>query len=337
MTNYSPLLAASDIADLVGGDIDRAAFGPDAVDGVQIIDARNSITVADDGSATLTLDVPTDVDNSVEERLKFDRPGLYPVRTELLAGDPNSAIIVATHGTIVQRLPGPNDPATIAPPINLTVMTAIAAATPETTAADEAAKATTFDETVDMAAAVDSPVTMEVPPPLVATEASTTEGSDHLASALTKDAFVAMPAMPLDVSSAAAAGKTDEFARQLSLGEDMLSAAVPTTSTRRNAWIATVPLSGPGAQELRDLGFRFLVMTERLYLDTVDPRLPETDLFVEAVLPAGGTLPLIVVDPLSEQLTAENTDASSSDRRRPSGPCAPSRRCWCNRPSTTRA
>ena len=309
VTNYPPLLIASDLDDLVGGDVDRDTFGSDAVDGVQLVDVRNSITVAEDGTATLTLDVPTDVDNSVEERLKFDRPGLYPIRTELLAGDPDSAIVVATHGTIVQRLPGRNDPATIAPPINLTVMTAIGAATAETTNAEQAAKAETFDETVDMASALDNPVTMEVPPPLVAAEASTAAGRDHMASSLAGDTFVAVPAMPLDVSSAAAAGKTDEFARQLRLGEDMLSAAVPTASSSRNAWIATDPLSGPGAQELRDLGFRYLVMTERLYRDTVDPTRPQTDLFVEALLPGGDTVPLIVVDPLSEQFTAENTDA----------------------------
>ena len=37
-------------------------------------------------------------------------------------------------------------------------------------------------------------------------------------------------------------------------------------------------------------------------------RFPSTDLFVEAVLPDGGTLPLIVVDPLSEDLTGDATD-----------------------------
>ncbi len=65
----------------------------------------------------------------------------------------------------------------------------------------------------------------------------------------------------------------------------------------------------PGAQELRDLGFRYLVMTDQLYRrHRLQPTSPTTDLFVEAALPEGGTLPLIVVDPLSEDLTVESAD-----------------------------
>ncbi|MET0909296.1 MAG: hypothetical protein ABWZ99_07480, partial [Ilumatobacteraceae bacterium] len=151
VTNYPALAGTSDIDDLIGGDVDRDAFG-DAIDGVQIVDVRTSIVIADDGSATLTLDVPTDVDNSIEERLKFDGPGLFPVRTELLAGPPGAETLVATHGTIVQRVPGPGEPATIAPPINLAIVTAIAPANQDTTAADEQASADAFDDAVDLAA-----------------------------------------------------------------------------------------------------------------------------------------------------------------------------------------
>ena len=82
-----------------------------AIDGIQIDDARPLVTYDDDGAAILTVDVPTDVVNSVEERLKFETPGLYPIRTELLAGIGSGDILVATHGTVVQRLPGPNESA----------------------------------------------------------------------------------------------------------------------------------------------------------------------------------------------------------------------------------
>jgi hypothetical protein len=312
VANYPPLVTPAlfgraDIDDLVGGDVDRDAFGR-AVDGVQIVDARSAIVLAADGTATLTLDVPTDVDNSVEERLKFDRPGLYPIRTELLTGDPALGDVVATHGTFVQRLPGPTDAGIEPPPINLAVVTALPAATPETDAADVAAKLEAFELAVDTAAAVASPMTMSIPPPIVAAAASTPDGGAHLATSLADDEFVALPAMPLDVSSAVAAGKDAEFARELGAGEDILTAAVPTTASSRNVWIATEPLSGSGAQELRDLGFRYLVMPEQLYTDTVAPNLPETDLFVEVMLPGGGTLPLIVLDRLSEQLTIPAAD-----------------------------
>ena len=111
VTNYPPLTAADtarDIDRIIGGDADRDGFG-DAIDGIEIADARPLVTYGADGSAILTVDVPTDVVNSVEERLKFETPGLYPIRTELLARPLGGDLVIATHGTVVQRLPGPAD------------------------------------------------------------------------------------------------------------------------------------------------------------------------------------------------------------------------------------
>jgi len=313
VTNYPPLTATTSTRELdriIGGDADRAAFGS-AIDGIQIDDARPLVTYDDDGAAILTVDVPTDVVNSVEERLKFETPGLYPVRTELLVGIGNGDIRVATHGTVVQRLPGPNESAPV--PIDLSIVTAVKpAADGDTPAAAE------FDDAVAFAGAVTAPVTLDVPPPIVAAAASTPAGSQSLAGALVGDEFVAVPAVPFDVSSAVEVDRGDEFARLLSAGEDMLTAAVPTTPSRRNAWVVLDPLSGAGAQELRDLGYRYLVMTQDMYRATVDtdPQvpgsqdtgLPPTDLFTTVSLPDGGTLPLIVVDSLSADLTVASAD-----------------------------
>ncbi len=310
VTNYPPLTAADtarDIGRLVGGDADRAGFG-DAIDGIEISDARPFVTYDDDGSAIVTVDVPTDVVNSVEERLKFETPGLYPIRTELLVAPFGDDIVVATHGTIVQRLPGPTDGTAAPSPIDLSIVTAVRpAADSDTAAAAEFADAVTF------AGAITAPVTLDVPPPIVAAAASTPTGSQTLASALVDDEFVAVPAVPFDVSSAVEVDRGDEFARLLSDGEDMLTAAVPTTPSRRNAWVVLDPLSGAGAQELRDLGFRFLVMTQEMYRATVDDDLPNADvpepgLFVTVALPDGGTLPLLVVDSLSDDLTVASAD-----------------------------
>ena len=282
-----------------------------AIDGIQIDDARPLVTYDDDGAAILTVDVPTDVVNSVEERLKFETPGLYPVRTELLAGIGSGDILVATHGTVVQRLPGPNESAPV--PIDLSIVTAVKPAADGDTAA-----AAEFADAVAFAGAVTAPVTLDVPPPIVAAAASTPAGSQSLAGALVGDEFVAVPAVPFDVSSAVEVDRGDEFARLLSAGEDMLTAAVPTTPSRRNAWVVLDPLSGAGAQELRDLGYRYLVMTQDMYRATVDtdPQdpgsqdtgLPPTDLFTTVSLPDGGTLPLIVVDSLSADLTVASAD-----------------------------
>ena len=127
VTNYPPLTAADrarDIDRIVGGDADRDGFG-DAIDGIEIADARPLVTYGTDGSAILTVDVPTDVVNSVEERLKFETPGLYPIRTELLARPLGGDLVIATHGTVVQRLPGPADSTPVPQPIGLSIVTAV--------------------------------------------------------------------------------------------------------------------------------------------------------------------------------------------------------------------
>ncbi len=306
ITNYAPIDDPADVGSVVGSDVDPDAFSS-AVDGVAISDVRERSTVEDDGTVTIRLEIETDVVDSIEERLKFDRPGLYPIRVQLLTGDPADDLVVATAGTIVQRLAGPGDP-TPPPPIDLSVVTATPPPGPDadrSTIEDAEAQLTAA---IDLAARLDAPVTLEVPPPLVAARATTPEREAELADALAGDELVALPVPPLDVSSAVAAGRGDTFARLLSAGQDMLTAAVPTTPSRRDVWITTDPLSAAGAQQLRDLGVRFVVMPTALFRATVSTTLPDTDLFVEAELPDGGRLPLLLVDPLAATLTTEAAD-----------------------------
>jgi hypothetical protein len=317
VTNYAPIRTDSIIDEVVGSNVESTAF-KNVVDGVALGDLRDRAEFSSDGSATFTLDIETDVVDSVEEKLKFDQAGLYPVRVEILIGDPGQDKVVATAGTIVQRLPGPDDPpletaaadipTTNAPPIDLAVVTAIPPVEPTATADAKRSVDVELDAAINLAATISSPVTLEVPPPLIATRAELPNGQQQLGEDLADDEFVALPLAPLDVSAAAAVGRTDAYARLLVAGEDLLTAAVPTTPSRRDIWLATDPLSAAGAQELRDLGVRFVVMPSELFLDTVSPRLPRTDQFVDIELPDGGTLALLVVDDLAMQLTTEAAD-----------------------------
>jgi hypothetical protein len=317
VTNYAPIRTDSTIDEIVGSNVESTAF-TNVVDGVALGDLRDRAEFSSDGSATFTLDIETDAVDSVEEKLKFDQAGLYPIRVEILIGDPGQDEVVATAGTIVQRLPGPDDPptetaavdipATDAPPIDLAVVTAIPAVGPTATADAKRSVDKELDAAIDLAATIGSPVTLEVPPPLIAARAGLPNGQQQLSEDLADDEFVALPLAPLDISAAVAVGRTDAYARLLVAGEDLLTAAVPTTPSRRDIWLATEPLSAAGAQELRDLGVRFVVMPSELFLDTVSPRLPKTDQFVDIELPDGGTLALLVVDDLALQLTTEAAD-----------------------------
>ena len=307
VTNYRPLTDPDDVAGLVGSTVDPDAF-TDVVDGLAI-DARPLLTLDDDGNASLTLDIGTDVVDSVEDRLKMETPGLYPLRIQLLIGDPAADDVVATAGTVVQRLAGDVDAdVQVSPPIDLSVITVTSGPPPG--ADDDALEPARqrLDRAIELAAALEVPMTLEVAPTLIAEAAATPEGAERLAAALSDDELVAKPIVPLDVSSAVAAGRADSYTRFVRAGEDLLTETVPTTPSRRDVWITVDALSAGGAQLLRDLGTRFVVIPAELYEDSIGDELPPTDRFVEAVLPDGGTLPFLVVDPLAQQLTRAAAD-----------------------------
>jgi hypothetical protein len=310
VTNYAPLTDPDDVARVVGSDVDPDTFRSisNAIDGV-VIDARPLLRPNDDGTASLVLDIDTDVVDSIETRLKLDQPGIYPLRLQLLLVDDGNEDLIATAGTVIQRVAGAVDAdVDVAPAIDLAVVTATPAPPPDADDALLERSRAQLDAAIELASAVDAPVTLEVPPTLIADEAATPAGAERLADALADDELVALPIVPLDVSSAVAAGQADSYTRLLGAGEDLLTAAVPTTPSRRDIWLTTVPLSAGGAQLLRDLGTRFIVIPADLYAETIDDDLPPSDLFVEAALPDGGTLPFLVVGPLAEELTPQAAD-----------------------------
>jgi hypothetical protein len=310
ITNYSPLDDTDDIDRIVGSDVDPNAFAEvgEAVDGVAF-DARPLLTLNDDGTVGLMLDIGTDVVDSIETRLKMDRPGLYPLRVQLLVGDRADRNVVVTAGTVVQRLAGADDvDVEVAPPIDLAVVAVTPTPAPDADDATVEIARARLDESIEFAATLTAPVTLEVPPTLIAEAASTPEGADRLTAALVGDELVAQPILPLDVSSAVAADRADSYTQFVQAGVDLLTEAVPTVPNRRDVWITTEPLSAGGAQHLRDIGTRFVVIPADLYAASIDGELPPTDRFVDAALPDGGTLPFLVVDPLAEQLSEAGAD-----------------------------
>lgn len=310
VVNYERLSPTANVDRYLGADA-RTARVADPIDGLVVVEARDLLSVAEDGTVTLDLTVGTDRGESVEDRLRFDDPGVYPVVVSLVDGEGPDGEVLASHATLVQRLPGPDEDRS-PPPTDLAVAVAVPEIGPDADAGETADAAGQLAAALALTVAVESPVTLAVPP--VVLDAAATEDRDGVAQALAGDRLVSVPLAPLDVSSAAAAGVTDAFARRLREGEDLLTSAVPTNVARRDVWIATGPLSAAGAQVVRDLGYRYVVMTPALFEDVVAREVPATDLFVAIELPDGGTLPLLVVDDLGRQLTTEATDAVLAER-----------------------
>lgn len=306
IANYRPITTPSDAERVVGSNVDPEIFDDvsNAIDGV-VVDLRPLATREDDGTVHFTLDVPTDVSTaSGPDSLRFPTAGLSPLRVQVKVGDDDRTI--ATAGTIVQRLPAPGE--RTSPPIDLAVLVAAPQPGPQATPDELNEAAAELQSAVDVAATLGAPVTLEAPPSLVATAAGTPEAASALADSLSGAEVIAMPLVPLDVSSAVEAGRADAYTRLLVAGSDMLTDALPTTPIRRDAWIARGPLSAAGAQHLRELGVRYVIVPESVYRRTVDAAAPEAGLFVEAALPDGGRLPLLMVDDLSAELTPSAAD-----------------------------
>ena len=291
VTNYGSIDTVDRLDEVIGSDVDRDDFGS-ASDGLELSDARQLIEIRDDGTGILRLDLPTDSGLSDADHLRFDVPGLHALRVEILLGVHGFSTVLSTAGTVVQRLPGGGS---IGSPLHLSVMGAV---DEPPLGGDDTARAQSAGEVMalaEVADAIDSPATWSFPPTVVEALADDVRATD-LALALSGDELTSRPATPLDVSSAVAVDSLDVFTRQLLAGEDLLTSSVPTAPTRRDVWIAQDPLSASGAEALRDLGIRYIVMTPQLYAATVGTAPSSTDRFVEIELPDGGRLPLLVVD-----------------------------------------
>lgn len=298
VVNFGPIDDPADV-DGVIGPMTSLAGATDIIDGVRLESVRGRAEVGEDGTARLIVRVPTDGGNpaepSVGQRLELDRPGFFPIRVEFrIEGE-----VVARHGTIVQRLPGPFDRENLPEPVDLALVASV-----------EPGEEDRIPAIVALAETVNGPVDSAIWPGVLADvmSSSSIEERERTIVALANDELVALPDVELDVSSAVAAGHGDTFARYLSSGERQLTASLPDTPARRGVWIARDPISDGGARLLSDLGYRFIVMTPELYETTFGTAPVVTDSFIEVPLDGGGSMPVLVVDSLSAEFTSDSTD-----------------------------
>jgi hypothetical protein len=204
---------------------------------------------------------------------------------------------VASHGTVVERRATGSTPP---PPISFSLLSSIAAPDPTASPAVIDERVDQLLSTAETAGAINAPFALNVPA-AVATAAATAAGtSEQLAEQLDGDQLLSTPAVPFDVSSATEVGRVDAFVNQLLAGEGQLRAALPRVEVGRDVWLTTEPLSGAAAQELRDLGVRYLAMTPEVYRSTVTDSpssdLPTRDRFVEIELPNDAVMPVLLID-----------------------------------------
>ena len=249
-----------------------------------------SLRVAD-GVTTLQVDVPTTADTNVAAALTMRRPGLYPTTVQIVVDD----VVVAEHRTLVERLPLDDG---VGEPINLALLAAVADPGPAAEQGQLAAGRRELAAVAELAGAVEGPVSVIVPPALLAGLADDDPAlSQSLRTALAGDEVLSQPSEQLDPSSAVAIGEEQTFTRRLRDGEDLIGEALPGVAGTRSAWLTTSPVSTDAAIMLRDLGFDLLALDMDTYgqLDGNIGGFVDTTLAVEVDLGDDGVMPAVVM------------------------------------------
>ena len=303
IANFEALTSAdSSVFDQILGQGAQPGAFRNNIDGVRFADVRNQIDILTSTEAVLTVDIPTDTGGdevlSGPDSLEFPDPGFTPIRMQLLIDND----LVATHGTIIERKPGTDETQRPAEPVTLGLVAEVSRSNGSLT--DAQATQNEIVTLIGVAAQLTPPILAAVPPGAVSALAD----PEAAAAAFDNDEITTHTDVELDVSSAVAAGVPDVFTRALNAGEDIVTDVLRQTPTRV-VWIASKPLSSGGAQLLRDLGVRYVVMTPELYATTISENVPDTDRLVELPLPDGGNMPVLLVDQLGASLTTDVGDA----------------------------
>ncbi|MET0461001.1 MAG: hypothetical protein ABW195_17255 [Ilumatobacteraceae bacterium] len=261
------------------------------------------------GTDRLTLDVATAVSTDVVDALTLPTPGLYPVAVQVLVdGD-----VVAEHDTFLERLTADGDDGA---PMNIAIVGATPDPGPAATAAELAAGRRRVAEIAALAAAVDGPITVAIPPVLLAGLAAADPALDAVVrSSFDGDEVLAAPADVLDPSSAVAIDQGDAFTRDLLRGEDALDGALAVRATRETGWLVPAEISTDATMLLRNLGFRSLVLTREVYAD-LDGSIAgyfDTTLSLGVDIGNGASFPAKVIDASSDMLVPASLTDSDGD------------------------
>lgn len=281
----------------------RAAV-QDAIDGnlPSTIDSMRFPVEQRDASGVIDLVIPIEIGTRTRERMQMSAAGLYPLSIGLEV-DGNSVDRIITF---VERLPDGRDVPAIEQSLPVAVVGSVDGDVTLQPDATTTVRAADRSRVAELATIIESlpgtPLTIALRPELVeGLGRSTPEDAELLTRLQFADSpsFLSMPYVQVDPGSMADSQTNDIFIGQLRLGEDALVDALPESRSSRTAWIQTRALSATGAQFIRDLGFRGILITPAATdtgdfggLGFADPtRKVEVELssggFIDAMVPDG--------------------------------------------------
>ena len=296
VTSYQPVKTRQDVRDAVNDSL------PQTIDTV-VVDISS---LWDPITGRVNLAIPIEINTRTTNALQMSATGLYPITIGLQQGK----TVVSQLVTFVERLgaklttPNTQDDLRVA---------LIGSLDGDVTRQSDSSTLISNNDRASIAQTIASledlpttPITLAIRPEFIeGLDRSTLEDSDLLTRLQSTQSLNILSNTYVDVNQALSDQSESIFTDQLRLGEDTLRLLLPTYKATRDIWFQQTPLFSGGAQILRNLGIRNIVMLREASQEAkgADTDRPPTGL-VELQLPDGGVIDAAFVDiKLSAALT----------------------------------
>ena len=296
VTSYQPVKTRQDVRDAVNDSL------PQTIDTV-VVDISS---LWDPITGRVNLAIPIEINTRTTNALQMSATGLYPITIGLQQGK----TVVSQLVTFVERLgaklttPNTQDDLRVA---------LIGSLDGDVTRQSDSSTLISNNDRASIAQTIASledlpttPITLAIRPEFIeGLDRSTLEDGDLLTRLQSTQSLNILSNTYVDVNQALSDQSESIFTDQLRLGEDTLRLLLPTYKATRDIWFQQTPLFSGGAQILRNLGIRNIVMLRETSQEAkgADTDRPPTGL-VELQLPDGGVIDAAFVDiKLSAALT----------------------------------
>jgi hypothetical protein len=254
ITSYRPVHTRQEVRDASSGKL------PSTVDTV-IVDVSN---FRDAATGRVDVAIPIEIGVRTKDALQMSATGLYPISIGLREDKSVTSQIV----TFVERLPQdvtsplPSDNFEIA--LIGTLDAPVSLQPDATTQISQTTRSTVTEVVSTLEANPNTPISLAIRPELVDSLGNSTDEDTSLLTRLQNaTSLQLLPTTYVDVQpdELVAQRSSDVFTTQLRLGEDVLAVGLPAMLVNRDSWLQTSTLFSDGAQLLRNLGLRTVVLT----------------------------------------------------------------------------
>jgi hypothetical protein len=296
VTSYQPVKTRQDVQDAVNNLL------PQTIDTV-VVDISS---LWDPITGRVNLAIPIEINTRTTNALQMSATGLYPITIGLQQGK----TVVSQMVTFVERLGAKISTPSTQEDLRVALIGSLDG---DVTRQNDSSTLISNNDRASIARTIASlenlptiPITLAIRPELIeGLDRSTLEDGDLLVRLQSTQSLNILSNTYVDVNQALTDQSESIFTDQLRLGEDTLQRLLPTYKATRDIWFQQTPLFGGGAQILRNLGIRNIVMLREASQETQDADAdhPPTGL-IELQLPDGGVIDAAFVDiKLSAALT----------------------------------